>query len=323
MTEDDRLKYRLIYRRFLVIFFSFLTIYSFLHWLLVLRLHSIDIRENLGIWLPMFLPIIPLWICLGKRIRLLQLMKDGKSELPGFLLMGHLAIACTTVAFQYYLVSAAGELRALKTPEEITRYEPVKYYTIESCYADKAHAKFRRFQHLSGKRNRTLNYELVIAVPLYSKAKEDVLKSAVNAGDTSVTTEAYATAIQPGEPDPAVWICLHYKTELSNKSTLSQKENAWEQFEWQCEEDLKNTNLNNFTYLHSPGKGDYRDQLMEAVKGPYVLEPRYEPFQERTYAQIGWTLLIFIVGAGIWWMMVHYKSFDTAALDKFTDQQNT
>lgn len=307
--EDAHLKFRFIYARFLVILFSFLTIYSFLHWLFVIKLGIIDINENVVIWgPPLLLPIIPLWIWLRKRIRLLNLQSQKENLFANYLLVAHLAVAATTVAFQYYLISAAGELRALKTPEEITLHKPVKYYTIGQFYADKSHARLMRFSHISGKHNKTLHYEIVIAVPL--RARDT---------DTLSNTE------------PPVWVCLRYETSLSNSSTSSYKDAAWESFYEECVRDLDNTNLNSSTYLDRPGNGKKRDQFVQTVGGehyngtqsPQVLEPRFDPFAEKSYGYLGWTVLLFIGGAGIWWFMILYKYFDEDALQKFLDQRDS
>lgn len=331
MTDDDHLKYRLIYRGFLQIFFSFLAVYSFLHWLLVLRLHLLDLTEEEAVWAPMFLAFIPIWIGLGDRIRLLQLKDAKKNYFFSVLLLAHLAIGFTTVAFQYYLINATGELRALKTPEEITRYRPVKYYTIDSYYVDKQQVKFKRFEYVSGKGNRKLTYEMVIAVPLYTRGNEPTLISPLVTGDTAAVVQA--DAVSPGNTmaDAPIWVCMYYDTSLSNwRSSSREKELAWEQFEERCKQHFKNTDLYKFTCLDRPGKGDRYDQFVQTVTGLsyvdtsplHLLQPRYGSIADGTYAQLGWTLLICILGASLWWLMIRNISFERAALDRFLYQQN-
>lgn len=339
--EDAHLKFRFIYARFLVILFSFTVVYSFLHWLLVLRLGVIDINENIVIWgPPALLPLIPLWIWLRKRIRLLNLQSKKDNLFFNYLLMAHVAVAATTIGFQYYLISATGELVALKIPEEITDHKPVKYYTIGQYYADKGHARLQRFSYTSGKSKRTLNYELVIAAPLYGTSKDTLNSSPVRPGGEVIappTETGAATPVKIGtisssasSPGPAIWVCLYYKTSLSKSSSPSYKEAAWETFYEECIQDFNTINLHNFIYLDRPGNSRKRDLFVQTVNGlnyhgtrlPNVMEPRYEPFTERSYGSLGWTVLLFVAGAGIWWLMILYKYFDEDALQKFMDERD-
>lgn len=168
--KGSGLKIKLIYARWLIILFAFVVIYSFLHWLLFIRLQVYDIHERVVIWiLPLVLPLVPVLIWLRKRMRLLNMQSSKGDRWFESLVLASLFIGGVTVAFQYLLVSATGELRTLKTPEEIALYRRAKYYVIDQYHADKSRARLQRFSYTSGKSNHTLNYETIIAVPLYNQ----------------------------------------------------------------------------------------------------------------------------------------------------------
>ena len=302
---DVNLKIRFIYVRFLVILFSFLFVYSFLHWLLIIRLGVIAINENIVLWfLPMILPIIPLWIWLRKRIMLLNLQPEKDNLYFNYLFMAHVVVATTVIAFQYYVISATGGLTALKTPEEIGQHKPVKYYTIEQYYVDKQQARLQEFSYTTGKRNHTLHFALVIAVPLYANSKDSLL-------------------------EPKAWLGLRYETSLDNSSTKAKKDSVWNAFYDERVASFNSVKLDGFTYLNRPGNTREREWYIETVKGlnytgpelTHVLEPQYRSFEDRNGNSLLWALVVLGAGGLIWLFMIGYKEFDEDELLRFLDER--
>ena len=75
-------KVTLLFAPFLFIAIGFTVLYSFLHWALFIDREIFSVREDiLNFWLPIGLPLIPLFTWLRPRIKLLKL-KRKSGDLP-------------------------------------------------------------------------------------------------------------------------------------------------------------------------------------------------------------------------------------------------
>ena len=75
-------KLRLIYIPFLLISGIFILAYTFLDWLLFIKLCLFSVREDIVYyWLPFALPWIPILLCLRRRICALQFKRNGTAFL--------------------------------------------------------------------------------------------------------------------------------------------------------------------------------------------------------------------------------------------------
>jgi rhomboid protease GluP len=335
----ENLKFKLIGVKLIVILFSFVAIYSFLHWLLFIQLRIYEIREIIVVWiLPLTLPLVPIWIWLRKRIRLLNLETKKDNLFFNYIFVLHLFVGSVTVATQYFLISFSGELRELKSPSAITEYRRAKYYTISQYYADKSQARRRGFSHTSGKRSQTLHYEYIIAVPLFNKnvdtagLQERVIKDEEIASHTEKTGTEEVVKISTISDTfesraPAIWVCLFYKTSLSNSSSLAEKDESWDDFIQECKADLAGKDFFRYTYFEYPGNNSERDKYVKTVAGsnngaqPYVLMPNTEFYSSRYAEELAVVFGVLIIGGTIILVMVSVRPFDEDALQKFLDDR--
>jgi rhomboid protease GluP len=341
MTQIS-LKFKLIYFRLLYILFCFVAAYSFLHWLLFIKLQVYDTRENVVVWVvPLVLPFLPVWIWWRKRIKLLNLKTKKDNLFFNLLLVAHLFIGAVTIATQYFLISATGELRVLSNPAAITQYRLAKYYTFGQYYADKSSARQIEFSYTSGKRNRDLTYEAVIAVPLYNRSVDTVQFQGRVLKDEGIVAPPAETVIEAPEPvkiktisdtaalpKPAAWVCLYYKTSLDNRISLEERNEAWDDFIEQSYQDFAQQDFYSFAYFEYPGNNELRDKYIKAVGGlrlsgielPYVLSPGTEPYANRYDEELVVIFGVLIIGGTVLLVMVLLRPFDDDALKKFIDE---
>ena len=109
------LKLRLIFVPYLIIAVSTIVLYTFLNWLIIIKLNLFRIDDFIVSFLiPFILPWIPNLIWLMPRIKLLR-MKQGyrRNPVSGVLFVNWLAIGIPLILAQQYIVTATGKLTEL------------------------------------------------------------------------------------------------------------------------------------------------------------------------------------------------------------------
>jgi len=168
MTNFDT-RIRLIYAPFLIVAFLFISIYSFLDWLLLATLDMPINEELVHLWLPLALPWVPVLIWLRPRIKLLSL-NDKKGNLPFlYMFVVAMAIAVPTIFVQNFIGTAAGKLTVLDNIGQFDAKHLTKYYEFKTHHIDKNNIAIHRRNIVSGKNNEYLTYYIDIACPILSK----------------------------------------------------------------------------------------------------------------------------------------------------------
>lgn len=281
--KDLSEKIKLIYLPFLAITFSFISIYTFLHWILFLKLDLFSVKEMfLKFWFPFGFPWIPVYFLLRPRLKLLKFKDDNKSF--GFQFLAVLIIAVPTMIAQEYLITATGKLTQIKTIAEIQKHEKTKYYSLQRFYIDKKNIGVLNTSDVSGKNNEHFNMLIYVAMPILEKVK-----------DTSLYECKY-------------WLGKKYSNQISNHLSNSEKQIRFKEFAATIEQEFKHTNFNRFTYLELIGNTDDHDNFNEAIeentqydlKKPILLEAHEEPFKNRNGKKLTWFLGILGGGLLIW-----------------------
>lgn len=169
------LKFRLIFVPFLVVFLATTLCYTFLHWLLLIKLGLFRLEEDtVNIFIPLGLVWIPVILWLRPRIKLLDLKSDGRRDPVFFLLLLIWAsITLPLVIAQNYLITASGELTELKLISQIKETPPTKYYTAKYYYSGKRFVHVKTFFSVSGKGNTNFDMSVYAAVPLFNHLYPD------------------------------------------------------------------------------------------------------------------------------------------------------
>lgn len=170
-------KLNLIFRPYLLIAVGFITLYTFLHWLLVVQTGWLPLKENVvNIILPIALPIIPLVLWLRPRVKLLNLKrKRGKDLVDLYLAIAWISIFIPTAIAQEYMITATGKLTVLQDITELNDHPLTKYYTLDHHYIDKNHVAVYKTANVSGRNNEYLNLSIYVACPVLDPTAAPVM----------------------------------------------------------------------------------------------------------------------------------------------------
>jgi len=167
--EQFNKKIRLIFIPFLLISIGTIVIYTFLHWLLCIKNHIINIdSEALNYVIPVLLPGIPILIWLRPRIKLLDVTAYIKSARGGdpftnYIMFAWLAVIFPLILIQLYLDTKSGQLTELNYISEIKTAPATKYYKVRNFYIDKNLFRVRRTYNITGKHDQI--YDMIFYIP--------------------------------------------------------------------------------------------------------------------------------------------------------------
>jgi rhomboid protease GluP len=294
---SDKLQF--IYKRFLVIAVLFILLYTFVHWLFFIRA-GFTLREDvLKFWLPIALPIIPVFLWLRPRVNFLKFKNENGAF--GLQVLACLAIAFPTIVAQEYMITATGKLTQLENIAAFERSGPTKYYTLEKYFVDKQSVAFHSTASVSGKYNRYLNFRIYAVMPV--RTAND---------DSSATEHRY-------------WLGKKYAKQISNKISEAEKNEGFKSFAAEVQAEFDSTDFNRFSYLEVPGFNDDREGWLEAIKtnapdapdAPVVFEARSGSFAARNGNKALWTLGAFAIGALVWLAILLFPKFNEINLEHF------
>ncbi len=300
MTELSE-KIKLIYKPFLIVAIVFIAAYTFLHWILFIKL-GISIKEDIvNFALPFFLPFIPILIWLRPRIRLLQFKKDEGSFT--FQLLACIAIAFPTIIAQDYLITATGKLTSIEKISEIENEEITKYYTLRNCYLDKQRISVYNTVSVSGKHNRDYNMDINITVPIFD-----------NISDTSKLTCNY-------------WLGIKYQETISNRFSSKDKDELFQRFATKTQKEFDATNFNNFNYLEVIGNNEKHEDFNTAIENsevvtgnqPIVFVAQNEPFENRNGSSFEWIFGSLAIGFSVIFLLLLVPKFKVNELKRFKE----
>lgn len=291
--RDIHLKIRLIYIPFLMVSAGFIMTYTFLHWLLILKLELLKMEEMYtDYWIPVAIILVLLFTVVRKKIKLMNLTTGGGGDLSRlYYLIATLTFGIPTVIGQAYIRTSTGELASLASAEQMDLKHGPKYYQFEKIYLDKRFTGVFWYTDTSGKYNTTLNFHGFFALPLMSSPQD--------------TTRKYFNK----------WYGVEYKDDMSNKATQMEKDIAFRRFQQSCILKYGRANLYNFVYLDRIGRNRLQEGLLSAVDvtsnydhtmEPIILQPVDEPFELRNGSKLEWMIGSYMVCALIWLLMVLY-----------------
>lgn len=295
-------KLKLIFVPFLIIAFSIIGGYTFLNWLLFIKLHAFSLKEDIiNFWIPFVLPWIPILIWLRPRINLLNL-KRKKGNLPGlYIFISGFAIAIPTIISQSYLETASGTLSQLNNISQIEKQPASKYYTLNEFYMDKSNIGVKSVFDISGKSSEYFNMNLFVALPILTSPKDTFNSTCI------------------------AWYGVKYHQQISNRLDQKEKEERYQKFATESQSDFDKKDVNQFIYFDRIGTTDDHEGYISAIKNnkkyssnsTVVLVPVNEPFESRNGNKFGWIFGAFAIGSIVWLIMVIIPKLDETALEKF------
>lgn len=265
------IKLRLVWLPFLYSLLILLIGYTFLNWLLVIKLEWISINEEaINIFIPAAIAVLLLIVIIRPSFRQLYFKSDKGIDFMYF--MAFVGIVIPSIIAQLYISAAAGELTRLNDIYEIDHLPKTKYYTLKNYYFYKEAASVTRRFEVSGKHNEYLNFKLYYVVPILKTMKE---------------TENDSTHY---------FLCTEYQDQVRSSLSDMAKEQAFTRFVNESESQFRQENFR-FQFLERIGKNNsdikyyqkaikYND--LESNGEAIFLSPRDYNFEQRNGAMLPW-----------------------------------
>jgi membrane associated rhomboid family serine protease len=298
-------KLKLIYKPFLVIAICIICGYTFLNWLLLIKLQLFSVKEMIvNLIIPFVLPWIPIFLWLRPQIKLLNLKSKKGGDLPFlYQLIAVLVIAIPTIIAQEYIITASGKLTELDNILQIDKQEATKYYSIKNAFIDKMHIGVQSIFDVSGKNNEHFNMNLFVVLPIF------------------------ATPADTSKSNCLAWYGVKYHDQVSNRLEEKEKQEHFQKFSNESQADFDKKNINEYIYFDRIGISDDHDGFNQAIKNnkrfssntTTVLIPINKPFENRNGDKLAWIFGAFGIGALVFFLMVFIPKFDEEALDKFNN----
>jgi rhomboid protease GluP len=289
-----------IYLPFLLSALAIPVVYTFCHWLFLIQLQLIDLKEfivNIGI--PLALPSLPILLFLRPRLKLLNLKTKKGSWIDFYTMILWLILSVPNIIAQNYMEKASGKLTELNNIHSIKDYAPSKYYSLKKYYVDKEHIGVYPSVDVSGKHNEDLNMRLHIVLPILDSTADTIQSNCV------------------------AWLGLSYSEQISNRLEEKEKEEKYEAFTQHAQDDFDQKDVQEFIYLERVGNTDDGDNFKEAIKKSSkfkgaqaaVFEAINEPFEQRLGNGFTWLWASFGIGALLWLIMILMPKMNQEAID--------
>lgn len=333
------LKIQSLFRPFVAVLTGFVVLYSFIDWLIFIKLHLFQPREEMVFLLfPFVLSWIPVVIWLRSSLKLIDYSNTRRASPFGYILLATICITLSTFTAQKYLSTAAGELTADINISGISKYHWSKFYMVKDYYVDKERGGHYYVRSVTGKQSRSYNIDLYFAFPICS-ARDTFANSGLTAGNryneealsqstaesntlknkTTGLTLADSTSTlhldvnsQSQLPFAYAWCCLHYHDQMSNSASSEEKEARKQALYQQGWNEIQNTNFGYVFYFEHIGNNLSQSSYFNAIAHsrrtlfegkPILLEPKFKPFDERNGDWLMWLLIAF-AGSLLFWLLV-------------------
>jgi hypothetical protein len=168
-------KFKLIFLPFVFIGFCTVIIYTFLHWLLLIRFNVFTLQDKYADFL---IPgaiglVLPLALLFQKLRRLKPYNSRHRDPITFLIMVGGFTFAVPICISQQYLISATGKLTRLDSISEVHYLPPTKYYTVYHAYPNKHMVHVKMILSVSGKNNVDLNLNAYAATPVFDRVFPD------------------------------------------------------------------------------------------------------------------------------------------------------
>lgn len=294
-------KLKLIFMPFLVIGIGFISVYSFLNWLLFIKLNIFSMNQEVrNAWLPFILTCLVIYLWIAPRVKLLKLKSLKPDYISLYLLAAGAVIIVPTIIAQEYLTTATGKLTELESIRSINMVEQTKFYTVKNYFVSKRNFGTYISAEARGRYNEKLHLTLYLSLPIY------------------------LSSIKTAEK-PSAWLGMKYSQEINNRLSEGEKENKLSAFIDKSQKDFDSKDVQQFVYLDRIGNSDDWNGYQEALKkspkfdvsNNIVLIPHNQPFEARNGNKLMWLIVSFIFGSLAWLLMLCIPKFDDDKLQTY------
>lgn len=302
-TMIDKLK--IVYIPFLLAFVLLLGGYTFLHWLLLIKLEVFEVREVIvEFGAPFVLSALVAWIFLRQKFKVLTL---SEKWIDFYTLISWAILFVTMFLAQGYMVTATGKLTHLSSISEINDTAATKYYTVEKFYIDKNKGGIHSDFEVTGRNNETFHMSIYIALPIFEKEED---------------TEMIDLAV------PSAWFGIRYHKSISNRLEPEEKEKEYELFYKKSHLEFLSKDVSKFVYLDRISHSDDRVAYLKAMQNNIYNLPTGDilvgvdkPFEARNGSKKMWLLILTLGGAAILLAMILIPPINKKRLKEYKSGQ--
>lgn len=295
-------KLKLLFLPFILISSSFLIIYTFLHWLITIKLGLLQgvNEEILDYWVPFILPWIIIPLFMWKNINKLRFSDTYRRSTALYIFVAAMAMAIPTVIAVIYMRTATGKLTRIASSDQFDKAGMTKFYQIDSMYLDKHFYGSYWYYKTSGKYNEDRTFYEFIAIPVMSSPSDTL------------------------EKEFGLWYGLSYEEEIDNDLEESVKDSLFVSFRKRNMQSFSKANLYDVSYFDRIGTSPGLKGLTEAIKytdlagksQPVILIPKYDLFESRSGHKLLWVFISFWLGSVAWLLMLLMKPFKDSEILK-------
>lgn len=306
--SDLRLKLKIIFLPYLLIFASVLLLMVFAKWYFEVKHRVMLFHEIIfDVGVSVALLIVLVLVVLRKRFQILDVKDKHGAQNHG--LIGILTIVSIVVPLNFALnyVGAAGyELIHVKSADEIHIHEKhSRYYAIDKFRLDTTmpYVKFSRYT--SGKHNSTLNFTCAFVFPVLP--------------ETNATIEN------------AVWYGEQLEKSMSNRKDNSVKDAAEMRFVADCNRYIAGADerMGSPVYFENLPDCGERKLLIRTIptvpdekyEDVLLLQPRYEPFEERATKDAERFVIALSLSLFIFYLMLAFNPMHEENLELYLNNQ--
>lgn len=323
------LKWTLLLKPYLLLATAFPVAYGLLAWVLFLRYPAFAVDEVIyQDLLPPILAAVCVYARLWPNFRLLRVNPTQfRSPRVGYLILATYGIAATAMVATGWLQTATGGLTALQQISDIDRYPPTHYYTIANAFAAK-NAYFTQYNSSTvGKSNRQRRLDLYVVCPLYDKATSayppdaTLIRPLLTDGDDSGRTRS-AELMRPLLATK-VWMCWHAVREIDNRQSVEAIRRVEDAFYEEGLDTFRAMSTRSFAYWERPRRKLAERGFRRAIAkssippgdySPMLLIPQETPYASRNGHRLAWVFGSFVIGFGLWVVVVAFARFDDEKL---------
>lgn len=255
-------KLRLVFMPFMLALIGLIVGYTFLNWLLFIKLGILQPKEEVAmIILPFLFAGGVTWLYLSPKLKVLQLKVDFFHVFIAFL-----GLLIPTVLAQKYMCVNTGKLTVLTSVGEIRHSEQTKYYDLGTHYIDTGNKHCYATYEIHGKHAERLCMYFYTVMPICEKREEIDMHY-----------------------QPAVWLGIVYEEEMSSSISQDRMEAAYNAFISRSQSRVERGDFSHFLCFERIGQSSqYYEEFMKAlgqsvsnVSEPIILMGMNMPYGER------------------------------------------
>ena len=265
-------------------------------WIFSIYFNSIEINEELWeLWLPLFLPMLPIFIWLNPRTTIL-VYKNARSE-GSITIIALFTMIMMGIITQKYITVTTSKIIALNNVESISKFEKARYYYLDTYEIDTT--RIRKYSELSESKF----------------------------GNKTIITMYFVTPFktQYAQQPIQYWYGIQFKKLIYNKLTGKQKDNEFKGFTEMCNREVRNHNYyasNLFERL--PKSVDSKKYLIAAQqqsnlinnKSNIILRPVFERPQSNNRFTLIWVFYTFLASLTIFMFFLIFPKYSKRLHDK-------